>query len=366
MSRHNKFPVFQSAQAEKARPGQALAASFGGPGSGPPPGAARPGGLSPAAPPPTAPGTQPTAPNTCVNLAGVELQNPIIPASGTFGFGYEMAQWYNINCLGAISLKGTTGQARFGNPTPRIAECEAGLLNAVGLQNPGVQAVVQEELPKLRQVYQGPVIANISGFSVEEYVETAKVFDAADGVHLLEINISCPNVKHGGMAFGTQPNAAAQVTQAVKAAVKKPVLMKLSPNVTDIVAVALACQAAGADGLVLINTLLGMRIHPASGRPILSTVTGGLSGPAVKPVALRMVYQVCTAVQIPVVGLGGIQNADDVLEFIWAGATAVQVGSATLADPFACRDIVAALPQTMAAYGIHSLAEIRGKALAAE
>lgn len=297
-----------------------------------------------------------------VQLCGVPLPNPVIPASGTFGFGYEMAEWYDINCLGAISLKGTTQAARFGNPTPRIAECEAGMLNAVGLQNPGVETVIAEEIPKLQKVYNGVSIANVSGFSLEEYVYTATCMDACSAVDILEINISCPNVQHGGMAFGATPEAAALVTKAVKKQVKKPVIMKLTPNVTDIVAVAKACEQAGADGLVLINTLLGMRIHPRTGKPIVSIGMCGFSGPAIKPVALRMVYQACAAVNIPVVGVGGIQNADDVLEFISAGATAVQVGSQNLVDPFACKNIIEELPIKMQEYGIKSLAAIKGRA----
>lgn len=297
-----------------------------------------------------------------VRLGELELKNPVIPASGTFGFGYEMARFYDLNELGAISLKGTTLNARFGNPTPRIAECREGLLNAIGLQNPGVHAVIDSEIPRLRQVYSGPVIANISGFSLEEYVETARLFDGCADVDILEINISCPNVKHGGMAFGTQPEAAREVTEAVKKACKKPVYMKLSPNVTDIVAIARACEQGGADGLVLINTLLGMVIDPRSGRPVVSTGAAGFSGPAVKPVAVRMVYQVCAATKLPVIGVGGIATADDVLEMLSAGAGAVQVGAQNLVNPWACKEIIDALPGVMQRYGIKSLQSVVGRA----
>ena len=297
-----------------------------------------------------------------VKLGGLELKNPVIPASGTFGFGYEMARFYDLNELGAIALKGTTLNARFGNPTPRIAECREGLLNAIGLQNPGVHTVIDSEIPRLRQVYRGPVIANISGFSLEEYVETARLLDGCADVDILEINISCPNVKHGGMAFGTQPEAAHEVTAAVKAACAKPVYMKLSPNVTDIAAIARACEQGGADGLVLINTLLGMVIDPRSGRPVVSTGAAGFSGPAVKPVAVRMVYQVCAATNLPVIGVGGIATADDVLEMLSAGASAVQVGAQNLVNPWACKEIIDALPGVMQRYGIESLQSIVGRA----
>ena len=296
-----------------------------------------------------------------VSLSGWQLDNPVIAASGTFGFGYEMAQWYDINLLGSISLKGTTAEARFGNPTPRIAECSAGLLNAIGLQNPGMDTVVKEELPRLREVFSKQAIANVCGFSVEEYVRVAQAFDACNEIALLEINISCPNVRHGGMAFGTSPAAAASVTEAVKRAVKKPVYIKLSPNVTDITEIAAAAESAGADGLVLINTLLGMRIDPRTGKKLISTGAAGFSGPAVKPVALRMVYQVCERVSVPVVGVGGICSGDDVLEFISAGAQAVEVGSCTLTDPFACKRIIEELEQRMEQWGISSLDEIRGR-----
>lgn len=305
-----------------------------------------------------------TTPDTAVTLCGKTLPNPVITASGTFGFGYEMADWFDLNILGGMSLKGTTGAPRYGNPTPRIAECAAGMLNAVGLQNPGVRVVIDEEIPKMREVYNGVVLANISGFSIDEYVEVAKLFDAADGIDLLELNISCPNVKHGGMAFGTDPETAAKVVRTVRQRVKKPLLVKLSPNVTSIIEIAKAVEAEGADGLVVANTLLGMRIEPCSGRPVVSTATCGFSGPAVKPVILRMVYECCGAVNIPVVGVGGIASADDVLEYIAAGATAVQVGSATLIDPTACRTIIETLPGVMAAYGIDSLQSYQGRARA--
>ena len=300
--------------------------------------------------------------NTSVELCGITLDNPVIAASGTFGYGYEFAELYDINCLGTFSFKGTTLYPRYGNPLPRIAETPAGMLNAVGLQNPGVDAVIAEELPKLKKVFHKPVMANVSGFSIEEYTEVSRRLDACPQVGWLEINISCPNVHGGGMAFGTDPAAAAAVTAAVRKVVTKPVIMKLSPNVTDIVAVARACEDAGADGLSLINTLLGMRLDLKSRRPILKNTTGGLSGPAVFPLALRMVYQVSGAVSIPVVGLGGVSSAEDVLEMMLAGATAVEVGAANLVEPYACRDIVAALPGTMEKYGISDLNEIIGGA----
>ena len=296
-------------------------------------------------------------------LSGITLQNPVITASGTFGFGQEMAQFYDLNVLGGISLKGTTGEERFGNPTPRIAECREGLLNAVGLQNPGVDAVIAHELPAVRKIYDGVLLANISGFSVEEYVMVAEKFDKADEIDILEINISCPNVRHGGMAFGTDPGAAKEVTAAVKAVTKKPVYMKLSPNVTDIAAIAKACEAGGADGITLINTLLGMVIDPRTGRPIVSTKMSGFSGPAIKPVALRMVYQAAQAVNIPLLGVGGISTADDVIEFMSAGASAVQVGAQNLVDPFACPKIIAELPAKLDEYGIANLKDIIGRSL---
>ena len=300
--------------------------------------------------------------DTRVALSGITLDNPVIPASGTFGYGHEFAELYDINCLGAFSFKGTTRAPRFGNPTPRIAEASAGLLNAVGLQNPGVDQVIAQELPRLRQVFHKPMMANVSGFSIDEYAETCALLDREDQVGWLEVNISCPNVHGGGMAFGSDPQAAAAVTRAVKAVTKKPVYMKLSPNVTDIAAVARACEDAGADGVSLINTLLAMRIDLKRRKPLLANETGGLSGPALLPLAVRMVYQVYQAVDIPIIGMGGVSSAEDVLELMLAGATAVEVGAANLVDPFACRDIVAALPRTMEQYGIHSLREIIGGA----
>lgn len=300
--------------------------------------------------------------DTRVTLSGITLDNPVIPASGTFGYGYEFAELYDINCLGSLSCKGTTRAPRFGNPTPRIAEASAGLLNAVGLQNPGVDQVIAQELPRLRQVFHKPMMANVSGFSIDEYAETCALLDQEDQVGWLEVNISCPNVHGGGMAFGSDPQAAAAVTRAVKAVTKKPVYMKLSPNVTDIAAVARACEDAGADGVSLINTLLAMRIDLKRRKPLLANQTGGLSGPALLPLAVRMVYQVYQAVDIPIIGMGGVSSSEDVLELMLAGATAVEVGAANLVDPFACRDIVAALPRTMEQYGIHSLREIIGGA----
>lgn len=295
-----------------------------------------------------------------VRLAGIELDNPVIPASGTFGYGYEFAELYDINCLGTFSFKGTTREARFGNPTPRIAECPAGMLNAVGLQNPGVEKVISEELPRLKEVFRKPVMANVSGFSVEEYAYTCSLLDQEEQVGWLEVNISCPNVHDGGMSFGTSPRAAAEVTRAVKAVTKKPVFMKLSPNVTDIAEIARACEEAGADGISLINTLLGMRIDLRAKRPLLANETGGLSGGAVFPVAVRMVYQVYEAVGIPIIGMGGVSSAEDVLEMMLAGATAVEVGAANLVDPFVCRSIVEELPGAMEKYGIQDLKEIIG------
>ncbi len=296
--------------------------------------------------------------NTKVSLCGIELDNPVIPASGTFGFGYEFAEIYDINVLGTFSFKGTTLQPRFGNPTPRIAECTAGMINAVGLQNPGVEKVISEELPRLKKCFHKPVMANISGFSVEEYVETCRLMDQQEQVGWLEINISCPNVHGGGMSFGTSPQAAAEVTSAVRKAVRKPVIIKLSPNVTDIVSIARACEDAGADGISLINTLLGMRIDLRRRRPVIANTMGGFSGPAIFPVALRMVYQVSGAVRIPVVGMGGVESARDVIEMMMAGATAVQVGAANLVNPTACRDIIAQLPEEMARLGIDRLSDI--------
>ena len=300
--------------------------------------------------------------STKVTLCGLELDNPVIPASGTFGYGYEFAEIYDINCLGTFSFKGTTRDPRFGNPTPRIAECPAGLINSVGLQNPGVEAVIARELPKLKEVFHKPVMANVSGFSVEDYAYTCEKLDREDQVGWLEVNISCPNVHNGGMAFGVTPEGAAEVTRAVKAVTKKPVIMKLSPNVTDIAAIARSCEAAGADGISLINTVLSMRIDLKTKRPVVANVMGGLSGPAVFPLALRMVWQVCEAVSIPVVGMGGVSSAEDVIEMMLAGATAVEVGAANLVDPCACQKIVRDLPRAMEQYGINDLKEIIGGA----
>ena len=300
--------------------------------------------------------------NTRVKLCGTELANPVIPASGTFGYRAEFAALYDINCLGTFSFKGTTRLPRFGNPGPRIAEAPAGLLNSVGLQNPGVDAVIAEELPRLREVFHKPVMANVCGFSVDEYVEVAAKLDSCPEVGWLEINISCPNVHGGGMGFGTSCESAAEVTREVRAAVKKPVIVKLTPNVTDIVSVARACEKAGADGLSLINTLLAMRIDPATRRPVLKNLTGGLSGPAVFPVALRMVWQVYEAVGIPIIGMGGVSSAEDVIEMLLAGATAVGVGAANLREPYAARDMVEDLPAAMKKYGIENLQDIIGGA----
>ena len=300
--------------------------------------------------------------NTRVKLCGTELANPVIPASGTFGYGAEFAALYDINCLGTFSFKGTTRLPRFGNPGPRIAEAPAGLLNSVGLQNPGVDAVIAEELPRLREVFHKPVMANVCGFSVDEYVEVAAKLDSCPEVGWLEINISCPNVHGRGMGFGTSCESAAEVTREVRAAVKKPVIVKLTPNVTDIVSIARACEKAGADGLSLINTLLAMRIDPATRRPVLKNLTGGLSGPAVFPVALRMVWQVYEAVGIPIIGMGGVSSAEDVIEMLLAGATAVGVGAANLREPYAARDMVEDLPAAMKKYGIENLQDIIGGA----
>lgn len=297
-----------------------------------------------------------------VNLCGIELENPVIPASGTFGFGYEFAELYDINVLGTFSFKGTTREPRFGNPTPRIAECTAGMINAVGLQNPGVEKVLTEELPKLKACFRKPVMANVSGFSVEDYAYTVQKLDAEEQIGWFEVNVSCPNVHGGGMSFGTSPEAAAQVTAAVRGVTKKPVIVKLSPNVTDIVPIARACEAAGADGISLINTLLGMRIDLRTKRPVIANVMGGFSGPAILPVALRMVYQTAKAVNIPVVGMGGVGTAEDVIEMMLAGASAVEVGAANLTDPFASPKIIEALPETMDRYGIKNLKDIIGGA----
>ena len=300
--------------------------------------------------------------NTKVNLSGITIDNPVIPASGTFGFGYEFAEIYDINCLGTFSFKGTTKEPRFGNPTPRIAECYSGMINSVGLQNPGVEAVKSVELPKLKEVFHKPVMANVSGFSIDEYTYTCKALDNEPQIGWFEVNVSCPNVHGGGMSFGTSPESAAQVTKAVKAVTTKPVFIKLSPNVTDIVSIAKACEEACADGISLINTLLGMRIDLKTKKCVIANKMGGFSGPAIFPVAVRMVYQVYEAVKIPIIGMGGVSSAEDVIEMMLAGATAVQVGAANLVDPFASRDIVENLPKTMEKYGIKDLNEIIGGA----
>ncbi len=293
-----------------------------------------------------------------VNLCGIELDNPIIPASGTFGFGYEFAELYDINMLGTFSFKGTTREARFGNPTPRIAECSQGMINAVGLQNPGVENVISQELPKLAKCFNKKVMANVSGFSVEDYAYTCEKLNNCDQIGWFEVNVSCPNVHGGGMSFGTSPEAAAEVTRAVKSVTTKPVFIKLSPNVTDIVAIAKACEEAGADGISLINTLLGMRIDLRTKKPVIANKMGGFSGPAIFPVAVRMVYQVAHAVNIPVIGMGGVSSAEDVIEMMLAGATAVQVGAANLVNPYACKEIIENLPKVMQKYGINSLKDI--------
>ncbi len=300
--------------------------------------------------------------NTKVTLCGIEMDNPIIPASGTFGFGYEFAELYDINCLGTFSFKGTTVEPRFGNATPRIAECPSGMLNAVGLQNPGMEKVIAEELPKLAQCFHKPVMANVSGFAVEEYVTLCEKFDELPQIGWLEVNISCPNVHGGGMSFGTDPKMAAEVTSAGRKVTKKPVIIKLSPNVTDIAAIAKACEDAGADGVSLINTLLGMRIDLKKKKPLLANGTGGLSGSAILPLAVRMVYQVYKAVKIPIVGMGGVSTAEDVLELMLAGATAVEVGAANLINPWACRDIINDLPKTMEKYHVNNLEDLIGGA----
>ena len=300
--------------------------------------------------------------NLTTKLCGIELDNPIIPASGTFGFGYEFSELYDINILGSLSFKGTTREARFGNPTPRIAECASGMLNAVGLQNPGVDKVISEELPKLFSVFNKPVMANVSGFSEDEYVDTVRKLVSVDKLGWLEVNISCPNVLGGGMSFGTSPEMAGKVTKAVRAVTKKPIIIKLSPNVTDIVSIAKACEAEGADGVSLITTLLGMRIDLRKRAPIIKNKTGGFSGPAILPVAVRMVYQVYEAVKIPIVGMGGVSRAEDVIELMLAGATAVEVGAANLVDPYACKRIIEDLPIVMEKYKINSLSEIIGGA----
>ena len=298
--------------------------------------------------------------NTKVELCGITLDNPVIPASGTFGFGYEFAELYDINMLGTFSFKGTTRDARFGNPTPRIAECESGMINAVGLQNPGVEKVISEELPKLKKCFNKKVMANVSGFAVEDYAYTCEKLDKEEQVGWLEVNVSCPNVHGGGMSFGTNPEAAAEVTAAVKKVTTKPVIIKLSPNVTDIVAIAKACEEAGADGISLINTLLGMRLDLKTKKPVIANTMGGFSGSAIFPVAVRMVYQVANAVNIPIVGMGGVSSAEDVIELMLAGASAVEVGAANLVNPYACRDIIEDLPRVMDKYGINNLSDIIG------
>ena len=300
--------------------------------------------------------------DTRVNLCGIPLDNPVIPASGCFGYGYGFAEFYDINCLGSFSCKGTTLAPRFGNPTPRIAEASSGMLNAVGLENPGVDAVIAEELPRLAAVFHKPMIANVSGFSVEEYVETCRRFDACAQVGWIELNISCPNVHGGGMSFGTDPGCAAEVTAAVREAVQKPLIVKLTPNVGDIAAIAKAVEAAGADAVSLVNTLLAMRIDLKTRQPLLANTTGGLSGPAIFPLALRMVWQVYEAVDIPILGVGGVSSARDVLEMMLAGATAVQVGAMNLVRPTICREIIEELPAVMREYGVRSLSEIIGGA----
>lgn len=300
--------------------------------------------------------------NLSVTLSGVKLDNPVIPASGTFGFGYEFTDFYDINILGSISFKGTTKDARYGNPLPRIAECKNGLINSIGLQNPGIDEVISEELPKLRKCFKKPLIANISGFSIDEYKYCCEKIDKEEQVEIIEVNISCPNVHNGGMAFGTSPEAAKEVTMAVKSVTTKPVYIKLTPNVTNIVEIAKACEEGGADGIVLINTLLGMRINLKTKKPVIANKMGGFSGPAIFPVALRMVYQVYEAVNIPIIGVGGIETAEDVIEMMLAGATAVEVGAANLKNPYACKEIIESLPTTMEKYGVHDLSEIIGKA----
>jgi len=300
--------------------------------------------------------------NTKVNLLGIEIDNPIIPASGTYGFGYEFAELYDINILGTFSFKGTTKEPRFGNPTPRIAECNAGMINSVGLQNPGVDKVISEELPKLAKVFRKPVMANVSGFSVEEYAYTCEKINACEQVGWIEVNVSCPNVHNGGMSFGTEPAAVEKVVKAVKAVTTKPIIIKLSPNVTDIVSIAKAAESAGADGISLINTLLGMRIDIKRRQPVIANKMGGFSGSAIFPVAVRMVYQVYDAVKIPIIGMGGVSNAKDVIELMMAGATAVQVGAANLVDPFACKTIIEDLPNELAKLNIKDINEIIGGA----
>ena len=300
--------------------------------------------------------------NTKVSLCGVELSNPVIPASGTFGFGYEFNEIYDINILGAISIKGTTKEPRFGNPTPRIAECTSGLINSIGLQNPGIDAVISKEIPRLREVYHKPIISNISGFSVDEYVECCEKANAVKDVDIIEVNVSCPNVHNGGMSFGTEPKNVEMVTKAVKKVTDKPVFIKLTPNVTDIVSIAKACEQGGADGLSLINTSQGLRVNLKTRRPVIANKIGGFSGRAIFPIAMKMVYQVYDAVKLPIMGIGGVATAEDVLEMMMAGATAVQVGAENLVNPYACRDIINNLPRVMEKYGIKDLNEIIGEA----
>jgi len=297
-----------------------------------------------------------------VELCGIGLDNPLVPASGTFGYGYEFAELYDINILGTFSFKGTTKEPRFGNPTPRIAECEAGMINAVGLQNPGVEAVIAHEIPEMKKVFHKPVMANVSGFSVEEYAYTCEKLNACDEIGWFEVNISCPNVHGGGMSFGTTPALAEEVTRAVKKVTTKPVFIKLSPNVTSIVDIAKACEAGGADGISLINTMLGMRVDLRKRKPVIANKMGGFSGPAIFPVALRMVYQVYEAVKLPIIGMGGVSCAEDVIEMMLCGATAVQIGAANLVNPFVCRDIIEKLPDVMDKYKISTLKEIIGGA----
>ena len=296
------------------------------------------------------------------SLSGIKLENPVIPASGTYGFGYEFADYYDINILGSISLKGTTKDPRYGNPLPRIAECTSGVINAIGLQNPGIEKVISEEIPKVKMFYKKPLIANISGFSVDEYKYCCEQIDKVDEVGLIELNISCPNVHNGGMSFGTTPEAAEEVTRVVKSVTSKPVYVKLTPNVTNIVEIAKACEKGGADGIALINTLLGMRINLKTKKPVIANKMGGFSGPAIFPVALRMVYQVYEAVNIPIIGMGGIEKAEDVIEMMLAGASAIEVGAANLVNPYACKEIIENLPEAMEKYGIDSLKDIIGKA----
>ena len=300
--------------------------------------------------------------STKVNLLGIEIDNPIIPASGTYGFGYEFADLYDINVLGTFSFKGTTKEPRFGNPTPRIAECPSGMINSVGLQNPGVEKVISEELPKLAKVFNKPVMANVSGFSIEEYAYTCEKINDCEQVGWIEVNVSCPNVHNGGMSFGTEPQAVEKVVKAVKAVTTKPIIIKLSPNVTDIVSIAKAAESAGADGISLINTLLGMRIDIKRRQPVIANKMGGFSGSAIFPVAVRMVYQVYDAVKIPIIGMGGVTNAKDVIELMMAGATAVQVGAANLVDPYACKTIIEDLPNELAKLNVKDINEIIGGA----